>query len=85
MKDWKAKIRRGALAAVLLTLVCSMALAALSYPFTSVTTDSVRMRKTPSSSAVVLKTLKQGTSVEVLTQAIRKIVPSEGECDETML
>ena len=30
MKDWKAKIRRGALAAVLLTLVCSMALAALS-------------------------------------------------------
>ena len=66
MKDWKAKIRRGALAAVLLTLVCSMALAALSYPFTSVTTDSVRMRKSPSSSAVVLKTLKQGVSVEVL-------------------
>ena len=66
MKDWKAKIRRGALAAVLLTLVCSMALAALSYPFTSVTTDSVRMRKSPSSSAVVLKTLKQGALVEVL-------------------
>ena len=66
MKDWKATVRRGAMAALLMTMVCSLALAALSYPFTSVTTDSVRMRKSPSSSAVVLKTLKQGASVEVL-------------------
>ena len=66
MKDWKTMIRRGALTAILLSLVCTIALAALSYPFTSVTTDSVRMRKSPSSSAVVLENLKQGTSVEVL-------------------
>ena len=69
MKDWKAMVRRGALLAILLTLVSSVALAALSYPFTSVTTDSVRMRKSPSSSAVVLKTLKQGDTVEVLASS----------------
>ena len=58
MKDWKAMVRRGAMLALLLTMICSMALAALSYPFTSVTTDSVRLRRSPSSSAVVLKTLR---------------------------
>ena len=69
MKDWKAMVRRGAMLALLLTMICSMALAALSYPFTSVTTDSVRLRRSPSSSAVVLKTLKEGTSVEVLASS----------------
>ena len=66
MKDWKAMVRRGAALALLLVMICPAAMAALSYPFTSVTTDSVRMRRSASASAMVLENLKQGASVEVL-------------------
>ena len=50
---------------LLLLLVCAVASAALSYPFFTVTNDSVNMRKTASLSSVVLEPLKAGTQVEV--------------------
>lgn len=52
------------LLAIMVT-VCAVAFAAQSYPFFTVTTDSVKMRKTPSTSAVVVKNLEAGTLVEV--------------------
>lgn len=50
---------------LLLLLVCAVASAALSYPFFTVTNDSVNMRKTASLSSVVLERLKAGAQVEV--------------------
>ena len=51
--------------ALLASLALSSAQAALSYPFTTVTTDSVRMRRSASSTAVVLETLQKGETVTV--------------------
>ena len=58
------------IAAIILLLaimatVCAVAFAAQSYPFFTVTTDSVKMRKNASTSAVVVKNLEAGTLVEV--------------------
>ena len=66
MSDWKKRIRRGAVIAALLTLACGVALAALSYPFLTTTTDSVRLRKSASKSATVLATVPSGAQIEVL-------------------
>ncbi len=51
--------------ALLVSLALTGAQAALSYPFTTVTTDSVRMRRSASSTAIVLETLPQGETVTV--------------------
>ena len=53
MSVWKKRIRRGMLTAVLV-LACGVAAAALSYPFLTTTTDSVRFRKSASGTATVL-------------------------------
>ncbi len=66
MKRWNRHIRRGLMITAALVLVCATALAAISYPFNTVTTASVRLRRNPSSRATVLKNLSQGASVEVL-------------------
>ena len=66
MSEWGKKIRRGARVAVLLTLVCGLALAALSYPFLTTTTDSVRMRKSASGNATIIDNIPAGAQVEVL-------------------
>ena len=63
---WKIRFRRMIIIAAALTLACSVALAALSYPFTTKTTDSVRMRRSANANAVVLETLDQGEEVQVL-------------------
>ena len=63
---WKIRFRRVIMIAAALTLACSVALAALSYPFTTKTTDSVRMRRSANGNAVVLETLDKGEEVQVL-------------------
>lgn len=50
---------------LILMLICAIASAALSYPFFTVTNDSVNMRKSASISSIVLERLKAGTQVEV--------------------
>lgn len=52
-----------------LLLACSIASAALPFPFFTVTNDSVNMRKSASLSSVVKERLKAGTSVEVTGQS----------------
>ena len=65
MSVWKKRTRRVLWMTGLLTLVCGLALA-LSYPFLSTTTDSVRLRRSASKSATVLETVPSGAQVEVL-------------------
>ena len=65
MSVWKKRVLRGVLLSLLLTLVCGCALA-LTYPFLSKTTDSVRMRRSASATATVLETIPAGAQVEVL-------------------
>ncbi len=59
-------IRRGLMITLALVLACATALASLSYPFTSVTTEKVRLRRNPSSRATVLENVNKGATVEVL-------------------
>ena len=66
MSLWKKRVRRGLVAVVLLTLACSVAMAALSYPFLTTTNDSVRMRRSASSGATILENIPSGTEIEVL-------------------
>ena len=63
------KIRRVVMTAAALMLVCSVALAALSYPFFTKTTDKVNMRREASGSSTVLETLDAGEEVEVLGES----------------
>ena len=60
--------RIGLVAALVLalTLACSTALAALSYPFITVTSDNVNLRARASSTATILERLDQGTTITVL-------------------
>ena len=60
------RIRRVLLTALALALACATALAAMSFPFYTVTLEKVRLRKSPSTSAVVLKDVPAGDAVEVL-------------------
>lgn len=69
MSAWRKRIRRGCLITVLLVLSCAMAMAALSYPFQTTTTDSVRMRKSASGTSTVLDNLPAGASIEVLEKS----------------
>ena len=66
MSEWKKWIRRGARVMVLLTLACSLAVAALSYPFLTTTKDSVRLRKSASGNATVIGNIPSGAEIEVL-------------------
>ncbi len=66
MSVWKKRICRWVKLTALLTLVCSLGLAALSYPFLTTTTDSVRLRAAASAKATVLENLAAGTQIEVL-------------------
>ena len=66
MSVWKKRIRQGLIMAVLLAMVCGVALAALSYPFLTTTTDSVRLRASASKGAEVLANLPAGAQIEVL-------------------
>ena len=66
MSVWKKRIRLGLMMTALLTLAWGLALAALSYPFLSTTTDSVRLRKSASKTAMVMDTVPSGAQVEVL-------------------
>lgn len=66
MTGFGRRIRRAAVAAAALTLVCAVALASLSYPFMTVTTDTVRLRQTASTNGVVLTEVPGGDAVEVL-------------------
>ncbi len=66
MSGLKIRARHLAVLAVLLLLICSTAAAAISYPFFTVTTDSVRMRRSASANATVLENLPSGTQIEVL-------------------
>ena len=69
MTDFRKRLLRGVLLTAVLALIWTGALAALSFPFTTVTTDSVKLRSRASSSAVVLETLEQGASVEVIGES----------------
>ena len=60
MSGLKIRIRRGFTVLFALLLVSSVAFSALSYPFYTTTTDSVRMRKSASSRAVVVDNLSAG-------------------------
>ncbi|MBQ9253110.1 MAG: peptidoglycan-binding protein [Clostridia bacterium] len=66
MSDRKKWIRRLALMTVLLAMVCSLAAAALSYPFLTTTTDSVRLRRSASKTATILTNVPAGAQIEVL-------------------
>ena len=66
MSDPKKMLSRISVLLVILVLISSVALAALNYPFFTVTTKSVRMRRSASSGATVLENLDAGASVEVL-------------------
>ena len=66
MSGLKIRIRRGFTVLFALLLVSSVAFSALSYPFYTTTTDSVRMRKSASSRAVVVDNLSAGEEIEVL-------------------
>lgn len=62
------KLTLAVIIATLATLICVAALAAaatLSYPFTTVTTDQVNLRKKASSTATILVRVPQGASVNV--------------------
>ena len=54
------------LLAVLLVAVCSVALAAQGYPFTTVTNDQVNMRRNASSTSTILDRIPAGDSLTVL-------------------
>ncbi len=69
MSGGRFPFRRCARVLLALLLVSSVALASLSYPFFTTTTDSVRLRKTASSRAIVLENLAAGTRIEVLGQS----------------
>lgn len=66
MSVWKKRIRRWMLVTALLALVSGLALAALSYPFLTTTTDSVRLRRSASKTATILVTVPAGAQIEVL-------------------
>ena len=66
MSGWMKRFSRVLVVAAVLTMVCAVAVAALSYPFVTKTTDSVRMRRSASTGATVLETLDKEESVEVL-------------------
>jgi len=70
MSVWKKRIRRFLPLTVLLMLVCGLAAAALSYPFMTRTTDSVRLRRSASKNATVLATVPAGAQIEVLEKEI---------------
>ncbi|MBR2823820.1 MAG: peptidoglycan-binding protein [Clostridia bacterium] len=61
----RKKMLRALLVTALLVALCGAAMA-LTYPFLSTTTDSVRMRRSASGSATVLETIPAGAQVEVL-------------------
>lgn len=65
MSVWKKRVCRGFLCTLLLVLACGAALA-LTYPFLTTTTDSVRLRRSASGTATVLETIPSGAQVEVL-------------------
>ena len=65
MSVWKKRFRQGLAITMLLVLVCGFAMA-LTYPFLTVTMDSVRMRRSASANATVLETIPAGSQVEVL-------------------
>ncbi len=65
MSGRKVWVRCGMVLAIALVLLCSSALAALKYPFYTVTTDSVRLRKSASLKAVVVENLEKGTTILV--------------------
>ena len=71
MSGLKIRFRRCLVAVCALTLCCAVALGALSDPFTTITTDSVRMRRSPSGTATVLENLPQGATVEVIGESGR--------------
>ena len=54
------------LLAVLLVAICSVALAAQGYPFTTVTNDQVNMRRNASSTSTILERIPAGDSLTVL-------------------
>ena len=56
------------LLAALLTAVCSCALAAQSYPFTTVANDQVNLRRNASSTSTILARIQEGDSLTVLGQ-----------------
>ena len=65
MSGLKNRFRIGAIMLAALLLLSAAAAAATSYPFTTLTTDSVKMRRTASPNAVVLDTLAKDAEVEV--------------------
>ncbi len=66
MSVWIQRIRRVLRIAGVLALVCSLAAAALSYPFLTITTDSVRLRRSASKTATILQDIPAGAQIEVL-------------------
>ena len=55
-----------AVLAVLLLAACSVAMAAESFPFTTVTNDQVNMRKNASSTSTILERIDEGDSITVV-------------------
>lgn len=55
-----------ALLAALLVAVCSVAFAAESFPFTTVTNDQVNMRRNASSTSTILERISEGDTITVL-------------------
>jgi len=66
MSVWKNKLRLGLMTVVVLVCVGAVAMAALSYPFITTTTDSVRLRRSASLKSTVLETIPSGGEIEVL-------------------
>ncbi len=66
MSGRKVWVRCGITALIALLLLCSSALAALKYPFYTVTTDEVRLRKSASLKAIVVENVAKGEQIEVL-------------------
>ena len=52
--------------ALLMLAVCSAALAAQSYPYTTVTNDQVNLRRNASSTSTILASIPEGGSLTVL-------------------
>ena len=63
------RLRAFGVITVSLMLTLAVALAALSFPFTTVTTDSVKLRRSASSTATVLENLEKGATVEVIGES----------------
>lgn len=65
----KKLLPRVLLLAALLALICATAMAALSYPFNTVTTEKVNLRKKASSTSVVLTRVPAGATITVEGQS----------------